>query len=159
MLKTKLDLKKLYEEDYYLWLIETIKALEEKDFESLDLENLLQELKGMVRSIEKELTSYITRLLVHVYKWENFPNLRSKSWRISIITSQDKIKRLLEENPSLKSKIEKCLEDAWKDATGWIAQETDKDLEDLPLKSPYTFDEIMNFNPKKEEIAKWPYNQ
>ncbi|ACN99383.1 putative protein [Sulfurihydrogenibium azorense Az-Fu1] len=125
MVEIKQDLKKLYEKDYYNWLIENIKLLKEKDF---------------------------------VYKWENYPNLRSKIWRISIITSQDKIKRLLEENPSLKSKIEKCLEDAWKDATGWIAQETDKDLEDLPLKSPYSFDEIMSFNPKKEDVAKWPYN-
>jgi hypothetical protein len=125
MVEIKQDLKKLYEKDYYNWLIENIKLLKEKDF---------------------------------VYKWENYPNLRSKIWRISIITSQDKIKRLLEENPSLKSKIEKCLEDAWKDATGCIAEETDKDLEDLPLKSPYSFDEIMSFNPKKEDVAKWPYN-
>ncbi|MDM7273183.1 DUF29 domain-containing protein [Sulfurihydrogenibium azorense] len=158
MVEIKQDLKKLYEKDYYNWLIENIKLLKEKDFENLDIENLVQELEVVVRSIEKELISYMTRLLVHVYKWENYPNLRSKIWRISIITSQDKIKRLLEENPSLKSKIEKCLEDAWKDATGCIAEETDKDLEDLPLKSPYSFDEIMSFNPKKEDVAKWPYN-
>ncbi|WP_297889817.1 DUF29 domain-containing protein [Sulfurihydrogenibium sp.] len=159
MLQTKEDLKKLYEKDYYGWILENINLLKEKDFENLDVENLIEELEGMSKSVERELISYLSRLMVHIYKWENFPNLRSKSWRNSIIFSQEKIYQILKKNPSLKHKIDACLLEGWQDARFWIGNETDKDIEDLPKENPYTLDYIMNYNPKKEDIASWPYNR
>lgn len=35
--------KKLYDTDYNLWVLETVKKLENGDFKSIDLENLIEE--------------------------------------------------------------------------------------------------------------------
>ncbi|MBR8826480.1 MAG: DUF29 family protein, partial [Gomphosphaeria aponina SAG 52.96 = DSM 107014] len=39
----------LYDTDYNLWVIETVKQLENKDFNSLDLENLIEEVSDLSR--------------------------------------------------------------------------------------------------------------
>ena len=44
---TKNRLQKLYEIDDYLWLQETLKLLKNNDFNSLDLENLIEELESL----------------------------------------------------------------------------------------------------------------
>ncbi|NES91702.1 DUF29 family protein, partial [Okeania sp. SIO2B9] len=40
-------LKLLYEEDYFLWLEETIKLLNNRQLENLDYENLIEELEAL----------------------------------------------------------------------------------------------------------------
>jgi hypothetical protein len=44
---TKNNLKDLYEIDDYLWIQETVKLLKEKQFNDLDLENLIEELEDL----------------------------------------------------------------------------------------------------------------
>jgi len=45
-----MDNKTMYEEDFYLWIRTTINQLQARQFERVDLENLLEELASMGRS-------------------------------------------------------------------------------------------------------------
>ena len=51
------ELKKisLYEQDFLLWSEETAAKLRARDFENLDLENLIEEVESLGRSDRKEL--------------------------------------------------------------------------------------------------------
>lgn len=158
MIKEKEDLKEVFRKDFYKWLTETQDILNSHRLEDLDVDDLVEVIKDMSRTLERKLESFIIRLLVHVYKWENFPEMRSKSWRFSIISSQKEIKSLLTKNPSLKVKVDEILSEAWNKATDWIVAETNLEYEELPEKNPYDFDYIMSFVPHKEDLAKWPYN-
>jgi hypothetical protein len=43
-------IKDLYESDYLLWLQETSRLLKDRDFNNLDLENLIEEIESLGRS-------------------------------------------------------------------------------------------------------------
>lgn len=158
MVKLEENLKKVFDMDFYKWLNETENLLKSGRLQELDVENLVEVINQMSKTLERKLESFIIRLIVHIYKWENFPERRSKSWRFSIISSQKEIKSLLNKNPSLKTKIDYITEEAWDKATDWIVAETNLEYEELPEKSPYDFDYIISFIPDKENLAKWPYN-
>ena len=51
-IKTKIELKQLYETDENLWLEETIRLLKENCLEELYLENLIEELESLLKQIK-----------------------------------------------------------------------------------------------------------
>ena len=70
-LKVK-SLKELYEKDFYLWLLENLKLLKNKEYELLDWEHLQEELEDMGKSLFSTVISQMARIMEHLYKWENF---------------------------------------------------------------------------------------
>lgn len=50
-----MDNKTLYEQDFYLWIRTTINQLQARQFERVDLENLLEELASMGRSEKRKI--------------------------------------------------------------------------------------------------------
>lgn len=47
----------LYEQDFYLWLQTTAKLLEERRFDNVDWENLIEEIESRGRSEKREVKS------------------------------------------------------------------------------------------------------
>jgi len=70
-LKAK-SLKELYEKDFYLWLLENLKLLKNKEYGLLDWEHLQEELEDMGKSLYSAVISQMARIMEHLYKWENF---------------------------------------------------------------------------------------
>ncbi|WP_016950885.1 DUF29 domain-containing protein [Anabaena sp. PCC 7108] len=63
----------LYELDYGLWLETTIDKLQEHQFESVDIDNLIEELATLGRSEKKALRSYLRLIVMHLLKWQYQP--------------------------------------------------------------------------------------
>jgi hypothetical protein len=84
---------KLYDQDFYLWLKTTAQLLKEKQFNQIDLENLIEEIETMGRSEKKSLKSNLIVLLLHLLKWQYQPNKRYGSGKASII-EQDVLKMI-----------------------------------------------------------------
>lgn len=59
-----MDLKKLYETDDNLWLEETIKILKLKQFQELDLDNLIEELEVLGPRDKNKLAIYLKNVLI-----------------------------------------------------------------------------------------------
>jgi hypothetical protein len=51
--------KNLYETDYNLWVLETVKKLENGEFASLDLENLIEEVLDLSKRTKRKLQSLL----------------------------------------------------------------------------------------------------
>ena len=51
------NLKKLYEIDDHLWLLETIELLKQKKIQELDIENLIEELESLARKDKNAVAS------------------------------------------------------------------------------------------------------
>ncbi|NES65491.1 MAG: DUF29 domain-containing protein [Okeania sp. SIO2D1] len=83
------DLKLLYEEDYFLWLEETIKLLNNRQLENLDYENLIEELEALGRSEKSAVESFVILIIQHLLLYQYWSEERannSSHWCGEILT-------------------------------------------------------------------------
>jgi hypothetical protein len=104
-----------YESDYLLWIQGTIAKLKNRDFENLDLENLIEEIEDLGRSQRKELESRLATLLAHLLKrmYMNMPDCFN-GWENTIREQRLQIEVLLNNYPSLKGYWVGHFSDAWR---------------------------------------------
>ncbi len=70
--------------------------------------NGLEELiDALGRSERRALRSQLTRLMLHILKWQIQPQRRSRSWVASITEARIEIQDLLEDEPSLRPDVPK----------------------------------------------------
>ena len=112
----------LYEQDFNLWVEETIKLLSNGQFKKLDLEHLIEEIEGLTKSDKRELESRLTVLLEHLLKltyWLQEKEQNQREWILTVKEQRRKIKKSLKYSPSLKpwllSVLAECYEDAVQD--------------------------------------------
>ena len=169
-LKTQ-SLKELYEKDFYLWVLENLKLLKNKEYELVDWENLLEEIEDMARRELRSLINLMAIIMEHLYKWENYREsaYMGSSWKKSILNARKELIDLFDEMPSLKriAQEKESLNKAWRRAVNslivWFDEDENKDLakkyfgrlpteEDFPKDCPYTFEQVMEYKPWLEEI-------
>ena len=166
-LKTQ-NLKELYEKDFYLWVMENLKLLKNREYDLADWRNLLEEIEDMAKRELKSLISPMAVIMEHLYKWENFREevYVGGSWKKGVINARKEVKKLFKDTPSLRQKAEQkeSLEKAWQYAVinlvGWFEEAEDLAKkyfgrlpmeEDFPQKCPYTFEQVMEHRPWMRE--------
>ena len=136
--------QQLYETDVVEWADRTAALLRQSRFDELDIENLIEEVESLGNSERKALRSQLTRLLMHLLKWQYQHDKRSNSWRLSIKEARKQIRRLLRDAPSLKNhmteKLALCYQDAIEDA----ADETGLPTETFPIECLYTEEQLLD---------------
>ena len=110
----------------------------------MDIDHLIEELEDMGNNKKHALVSRLAQLIFHLLKWQHQPDFRGRSWDASIQEQRKRIKKLLLENPSLKSEIDIFLVDAYEDSILLIKKETPIDLKLFPQECPYELEQIMN---------------
>ncbi len=138
-----MNVKALYEQDFHSWIQHHITLLKESKFSDLDIDNLIEELEGMGKRDKRELVSRFIILMAHLLKWQYQTEMRSNSWRFSIIEQRKKIEYLLKNEPSLKSYIAEAIAKAYPDAIDLAAEETELPLSLFPTTCPYTEQQLL----------------
>jgi len=107
--------KNLYDRDYFLWVNDTVNKLRAKDFNHLDLENLIEEIEDLGRSQKKELRNRLRTLLEHLLKrlYVDMPQ-EFNGWERTIRNQRREIKSELEDSPSLNSVWDQSFDSAWR---------------------------------------------
>ena len=136
----------LYETDFYAWTLAQAKLLKERDFEHLDIPNLVEEIESLGRQERRELESRLGILIGHLLKWDYQPEKRGKSWRATIREQRREILQLLKENPSLKPYLEEAIAHAHESGLDLVVKETPLDYQDLPPNCPYTSEQLFDSN-------------
>ncbi|MCG9893105.1 MAG: DUF29 domain-containing protein [Thermosynechococcaceae cyanobacterium MS004] len=136
--------KTLYEADFVQWSDRTAQLLREHRFADLDLDHLIEEIEDLGNRHRDALESQLTRLLMHLLKYEFQPEHRSSSWLASIKESRKQIKRLCRRYPSLKPYLEQCWEGCYVDAIEDASDETGLPQDQFPAKCPYTVAEVLD---------------
>ncbi|MBV9385615.1 MAG: DUF29 domain-containing protein [Chroococcidiopsidaceae cyanobacterium CP_BM_ER_R8_30] len=132
----------LYDLDYSLWLEDQITNLRHRQWDSLDIDHLVEELEALSASNRRELYSYVVILLAHLLKWEFQPSYRSGSWKGSIQNSRRRIARLFKDQPSLRPYLSEILLEAYQEACELAQDETGLRL--FPFELPYGVEEILS---------------
>src|SRR5919201_1038211 len=84
-----------YDRDFYSWLMEQARHVREGRWESVDRENLAEEIESLGREQFNKLESAFRVLLIHFLKWDHQPSKRSRSWALSIDVQREELADVL----------------------------------------------------------------
>lgn len=133
-----------YERDFYAWANEQAALLRAGKVSSADIENIAEEIESMGRGEKRELVNRLDVLLLHLLKWEFQPGFRSQSWRASIREQRIRLTTHLNDNPSLKSKLDEAIAEAYQLAIIEAGRETGLPESAFPSRCPYSFAQAMD---------------
>jgi hypothetical protein len=140
---TKHNLKDLYEIDDYLWIQETVKLLREKQFNELDLENLIEELEDLGNEkkhrVESLLEQVIRHLLLLEY-WDSEYEKNANHWESEIIGFRIQLRRYLTTN--LYKHLNNEVLNLYQDALKFVKRKSK--LDNLPSECPYNLEQLLN---------------
>jgi hypothetical protein len=109
----------LYETDYNLWVLDTAEKLQNRELDSLDWENLIEEVLDLSRREKRKLESLLTRLFEDLLKlkyWESKRERNRGHYQGEIRNFRIKIQRELKASPSLKRHLSETFEECYQDA-------------------------------------------
>lgn len=133
-----------YDTDFYGWTQEQADLIRAGRTEDLDLKNLLEEIEAMGRSERRELESRLQVLFMHLLKWQYQSERQGRSWQLTIEEQRRKALRVLQENPSLKSRLNEIVKDAYGDAVIAAERETNIRRSVFPETCPWTFEQAVD---------------
>jgi len=106
----------LYDRDLQLWIEQTIQQLKNREFESLDVEHLIEELVDLGKSEKNALKGNLMILLAHLLKLKvqhDVPDSMKGSWFSSVLEHRQRVLNNLADTPSLKSFLVEAVEKAY----------------------------------------------
>lgn len=136
----------LYERDFYQWLILTVKLLQEKSFEQIDLDNLIRELEATSRRTQITLRSNLRVLLINLLEYKYQPSVRSESYESTMIKHRRRILDIFSQSPSLKPYLTEVFDECYSYARKCTSAQANLPLELLPMTCPFTQEDILNTN-------------
>jgi hypothetical protein len=144
-----LESQSLYDRDILLWVEETTAKLRARDFENLDLENLIEEVESLGISQKKELLSRLVTLLEHLLKRlyiaisPHSPD-EYREWERTIRNQRCELEISFKFAPSLKTRWNDSFEDAWAIALKAVREECESGDFPSEWQYPSDLDTILN---------------
>jgi hypothetical protein len=136
----------LYESDFYAWTIEQTELLQLRKLDHLDFDNLIEEIASLGKQQQQELRNRLGLLIGHLLKWQYQSEKRTRSWQVTIQLQRQEIHDLLQDNPSLKSYLDKALLQSFRLGLAQVLSETPISKKVLPDVCPYSFAELLDSN-------------
>jgi hypothetical protein len=133
----------LYERDFYGWIREQTELLRGGRLAEADIANIAEEIESMGRRERRELVNRLAVLLLHLLKWSHQPELRCRSWRLTVEEQRRQLARHLQESPSLAPFLDEAIAAAYGDAVLRAERETNLLRDMFPWSCPFTPEQIM----------------
>jgi Domain of unknown function DUF29 len=134
----------VHQTDFYAWAMEQAALLRARRFDSADIENIAEEIESMGRWEKRELVNRLALLLLHLLKWQFQPGFRSPSWSSTIREQRIRLRSHLNDNPSLKAKLDESFKEAYELAVIGAARETGLPESAFPKTAPHRFEEAAD---------------
>ena len=145
----------LYDSDLQLWIEQTIQQLQNHEFESLDIQHLIEELVDLCKSEKNTLRSNLKILLAHLLKLKiqhDVPDSMKGSWYSSVVEHRQRVLDNLADTPSLKSFLVEAIEKAYPDARKLAIKEAKfakfgvriPEESEYPITFPFSIEQILN---------------
>ena len=146
--KNPQSLQLLYEQDFYAWVEQTAELLISRNWEILDLENLIEEVVDLGKSQQRALQSALRLILSQLLKWKYQPEKRSNSWQITITRERLNLDELFTESPSLRRFLNdtEWINTTYQRARKEAIVETGLSEDNFPIVCPFTVDEILDLD-------------
>lgn len=132
----------LYEQDFHAWAFQQAALLREGKLPQADIENIAEEIESKGKGERRALVNRLTVLLTHLLKWRYQPSRRGRSWLLTVKEQRRETRRHLRDNPSLTSRLDQAMSDAYEVAAIRAERETGADL--FPPACPFTFEQAID---------------
>ncbi|WP_158809162.1 DUF29 domain-containing protein [Beijerinckia sp. L45] len=130
--------------DLYQWSIEQASHLRAGRLDLVDILNVADEISDVGHSEYDKLERALAVLLQHMLKWDLQAERRSRSWETTIEEQRARTVKQLKRNPSLKSKLDDILVDAFATARRSAYSETGLPKKLFPDACPYSWSDVMD---------------
>ena len=145
----------LYDRDLQYWIEQTIQQLRNREFESLDIEHLIEELIDLGKAEKNALKSNLTILLAHLLKLmvqHDVPDMMKGSWYSSVLEHRQRVLNNLSDTPSLKSFLVEAIEKAYLDGRKLAIKEGKlakfgvrvPEESEYPIVCPFSVEQILD---------------
>jgi hypothetical protein len=139
-------LKQIYEIDEERWLAITIDLLKQKQFDELDLENLIEELESLGRSDKNAVESFLEQIIRHLLLlqyWTEEYERNSGHWEAELLSFRKQLNRRL--TTSLHNYLISKIDLIYQDALEYVRKKTQDRIE-FPQECPYTLEQLLSLN-------------
>ena len=143
-LKTRARPTATYDSDFHAWAKDQAARLRDLRPNSIDWENVAEEIESLGKSQRREIRSRLIVLLAHLLKWACQPAGRSNSWRASIVEARSEIAGELDDSPSLRHYPGEVLARQYDVARLSAAGDTGLDADAFPDTCPYTIEQVLD---------------
>ena len=135
----------LYEQDFYLWCLETCASLGAREFEAVDVYYLIEEIRDLGNDLRSALESDLGIVMLHLLKWQYQPGDRqeSQSWEDSIVEHRRRVHRVLKKSPSLKAHFATAVEEEYPTARQRATTQTGLPRATFPEACPWTVAQLL----------------
>ncbi|CUI04762.1 DUF29 domain-containing protein [Massilia antarctica] len=135
-----------HDDDFALWIEQQVSLLRARQFEQLDIDNLAEELEGMVGHDRRELSSRLKVAMMHLLKCQCQPKRKSSSWLNGLAHQRDEIAQLLQDSPSLVREIPVLATRRYRQAVLAAARDTHLPPKAFPSELPYSAEQLLDEN-------------
>jgi Domain of unknown function DUF29 len=136
----------LYEADFVQWTDRTVQLLRERQFNELDLDNIIEEIEDLGIRERQAIYSNLKIVLLHLLKWQFQPSKRTNSWRATLREHRQRVQLQLKDSPSLNPYLSQSLDNCYANARDLAADETGLTLNSFPDICPYAIAFILDPN-------------
>lgn len=125
----QIGLKPLYDQDFALWVEDTVNKLKARNTEDLDWENLIEEVESLGARDRRELESRLTTLFEHALKRCYVPSSDCyRGWEVTISRTQQELNRILRDSPSLRNYFLQVSDECYQNALKNMRKEYDAEF-------------------------------
>jgi hypothetical protein len=138
--------RRLYDEDFYVWTEAQAELLRKRQFEALDLDNLIQEVEALARAQKSSVLNNASVIMEHLLKLQySLAQDPRNAWRASVREHRRRLRR------DLTPRLHEILNAELPALYGEIREDTAALLRDygedaaadaLPATCPYRLDQI-----------------
>ena len=138
--------KNLYDDDFYVWTESQADLLRKRQFEALDLENLIEEVEALGRAEKSGVLNTASVIIEHLLKLQYSPAQEPRhTWRASVREHRRRIRRDL--TPRLRQILDQELSALYqeiRDDTAALLRDYSENAaaNALPTTCPYSLDQI-----------------
>lgn len=133
-----------YDSDFVSWSERQAQLLRDRQFDQLDLGNLLEELDSMGARERKELRSRLVVLLMHLLKCRCQPARKTRSWVATLGEQRTQILLSLQQSPSLGKDLLATVDAVYPLALKRAAMETGLPVSAFPAANPFTEEQLFD---------------
>jgi Domain of unknown function DUF29 len=132
------------EADLYSWARRQAELLRAGRLSEIDAAAIAEEIDDVGEEQYDKLESALRVLMLHLLKWDHQPDIRSRSWTLTIREQRRRVLRQLRKNPGLRSRLDEALGDAYEDARDEASAETGLPTSVFPVQRAFDCPEIMD---------------